>query len=48
MDMEIIRHPGASAIIALTAKEEVMVLKQYRHATGGELKQVLIFEDREP
>lgn len=40
MDMDIIRHPGASAIIALSAEEEVVMLKQYRHAVGGELWEI--------
>ncbi|MDA8141776.1 MAG: NUDIX hydrolase [Desulfobacteraceae bacterium] len=33
-DMEIIRHPGASAIVPLTEDEQVVLLKQYRHAIG--------------
>jgi ADP-ribose pyrophosphatase len=34
LDLEIIRHPGASAIVPLTDKAEVLLLKQYRHAVG--------------
>ncbi len=33
-DMEIIRHPGASAIVPLTEDNKVLMLKQYRHAVG--------------
>lgn len=33
-DMEIIRHPGASAIVPLTDDNNVLMLKQYRHAIG--------------
>jgi ADP-ribose pyrophosphatase len=33
-DLEIIRHPGAAAIVPLTADHQVMMLKQYRHAIG--------------
>jgi ADP-ribose pyrophosphatase len=33
-DMEIIRHPGASAIVPLTDNDEIVLLKQYRHAIG--------------
>lgn len=33
-DMEIIRHPGASAIVPLTGDNNVLMLKQYRHAVG--------------
>jgi ADP-ribose pyrophosphatase len=40
IDMEIIRHPGASAIIPINDKEEVIMLKQYRHATGGSLWEI--------
>ena len=40
MDMDIIRHPGASAIVALNIHEEVIMLKQYRHAVGGELWEI--------
>ena len=32
IDLEVIRHPGASAIVALTEDLQVMMLSQYRHA----------------
>ncbi|MGD9210874.1 MAG: NUDIX hydrolase [Desulfobacteraceae bacterium] len=35
IDLEVIRHPGASAIVALTEKKEILLLKQYRYAVGG-------------
>lgn len=35
LDLEIIRHPGASAIVALTHDRRVVMLKQYRHAVGS-------------
>lgn len=35
LDMEIIRHPGASAIVAMTPKKEILLIKQYRYAVGG-------------
>lgn len=40
LDMEIIRHPGASAIVPLTEKGEVVMLKQYRHAMGDTLWEI--------
>ena len=40
VDMEVIRHPGAAAIVPLTAAGEVIMLKQYRHAVGGELWEI--------
>ena len=35
IDMEIIRHPGAAAIAALTGNQDILMLKQYRHAIGS-------------
>jgi ADP-ribose pyrophosphatase len=35
LDMEIIRHPGASAIVAMTPEKEILLIKQYRYAVGG-------------
>lgn len=35
LDMDIIRHPGAAAIVPLMADGSVLLLKQYRHAVGG-------------
>jgi ADP-ribose pyrophosphatase len=34
LDLEIIRHPGASAVVALTDDDQVLMLRQYRHAVG--------------
>ena len=34
IEMEIIRHPGAAAIAALTDTQEILMLRQYRHAVG--------------
>jgi ADP-ribose pyrophosphatase len=33
-DMEVIRHPGAAAVLGLTAENQILMLKQYRHAIG--------------
>jgi ADP-ribose pyrophosphatase len=35
-NLELIRHPGAAAIVPVTAAGEVLLVRQYRHATGGE------------
>ena len=32
MDVEIVRHPGSVVLIPLTAKGEVILVRQYRHA----------------
>ncbi|HVT61549.1 MAG TPA: NUDIX hydrolase [Thermoanaerobaculia bacterium] len=39
MEVEVIRHPGAAAIVALLG-EEVLLVRQYRYATGGWLLEV--------
>ncbi len=33
-DMDIIRHPGAAAIVPMLSNQELMMIKQYRHAIG--------------
>ena len=35
MELEIVRHPGAAAVVPLTAEGEVILIRQYRHAAGG-------------
>lgn len=40
MSLEIVRHPGASAVAALDAQLRVTLLRQYRHAVGGYLWEV--------
>jgi 8-oxo-dGTP pyrophosphatase MutT (NUDIX family) len=35
IDLEIVRHPGGAAAVALNAKGEVCLLRQYRHVAGG-------------
>jgi 8-oxo-dGTP pyrophosphatase MutT (NUDIX family) len=35
VELAVIRHPGASAIVALDASNNVAMLSQYRHAIGG-------------
>lgn len=39
-ELEIITHPGAAAIVPLTSSREVVLLRQYRHATGEWLLEV--------
>lgn len=34
-DMDVIRHPGAAAIVPVTDDGHILMLKQYRHAIGG-------------
>lgn len=40
MELEIVRHPGASAIAAIDDRGAVTLLRQYRHAVGGYLWEV--------
>jgi ADP-ribose pyrophosphatase len=40
IDLAVIRHPGASAIVALDADGAIPLLTQYRHAFGGWLKEI--------
>ncbi|MCW5891610.1 MAG: NUDIX hydrolase [bacterium] len=35
--LEVIRHPGASAVVAVDAADAVVLIHQYRHAAGGYL-----------
>jgi ADP-ribose pyrophosphatase len=35
LDLEIVRHPGGAAVVALDDNEQVCLLRQYRHASGG-------------
>ena len=34
MDVEVVRHPGSVVLIPLTANNEVILVRQYRHAIG--------------
>jgi ADP-ribose pyrophosphatase len=33
--LEIVRHPGGAAVVAIDARNRICVLRQYRHAAGG-------------
>ena len=39
-ELDVIRHPGASAIVAMDAAQQVLLLRQYRHAVGGYLWEI--------
>jgi ADP-ribose pyrophosphatase len=38
--LEVIRHPGACAMVALTDAGNVLLVRQYRHAAGGYILEV--------
>ncbi len=35
LPLEIVRHPGGAAVVAIDAEDRVCLLRQYRHAAGG-------------
>jgi len=35
VELEIVRHPGGAAVVALDERQHVCLLRQYRHAGGG-------------
>jgi ADP-ribose pyrophosphatase len=39
-ELELIRHPGAAAMVPLTENGDVLLVRQYRHATGGWILEV--------
>ena len=38
--LEIVHHPGAAAVVPFLSPDEVLLVRQYRHATGGYLLEV--------
>lgn len=38
--LDIVEHPGASAIVPFVSEREVLLIRQYRHATGGFILEV--------
>lgn len=39
-DLEIIRHPGASAVVPFVTDDEVLLIRQFRYATKGFILEV--------
>lgn len=35
MQLEIVKHPGGAAVLAVNAQDQVCIIKQFRHAAGG-------------
>ena len=35
IDLEIVRHPGAAAVVPVKDNDTVVLIKQFRHAAGG-------------
>jgi ADP-ribose pyrophosphatase len=40
VDLAIIRHPGAAAVVALDTDGTITLLTQYRHAVGGWIREI--------
>ena len=40
IDLDIVRHPGAAAVVPFVSQSEVLLIRQYRFATGGTLWEV--------
>ncbi len=40
LELEMIRHPGASAIVPFVNDEEILIIRQFRHAAGGMIYEV--------
>jgi ADP-ribose pyrophosphatase len=40
LELPVIRHPGASAIVAIDTDNRIALLTQYRHAVGGWLREI--------
>ena len=36
VDLNVVRHPGASAIVPFINDDNLIILRQYRHAVGGQ------------
>jgi ADP-ribose pyrophosphatase len=39
-DLEMVRHPGASAIVPFVTDDEILLIRQFRYATGGFIYEV--------
>jgi len=40
VELDIIRHPGASAVVPFVSDRDVLLIRQYRHAAGGTILEV--------
>ena len=40
VELDIVHHPGASAVVPFLSDREVLLIRQFRHATGGEILEV--------
>ena len=40
VELEVVRHPGAAAVVPFVSPEEILLIHQHRHATGGRIWEV--------
>jgi len=40
IELDIVRHPGASAVVPFLSDDRVLLIRQYRHAAGGTILEV--------
>jgi ADP-ribose pyrophosphatase len=40
LDIDIVHHPGAAAVVPFVSDREVLLIRQYRHAAGGMILEV--------
>jgi ADP-ribose pyrophosphatase len=40
LDLDVVRHPGAAAVVPFVSERDVLLIRQYRHAAGGMLLEV--------
>jgi ADP-ribose pyrophosphatase len=40
LDLDIVHHPGAAAVVPFVSDREVLLIRQYRHAVGGMILEV--------
>jgi len=40
VELDVVRHPGAAAVVPFESAERVLLIRQYRHAAGGTIWEV--------
>ena len=40
LELDIVRHPGAAAVVPFVSAHDVLLIRQYRHAAGGMILEV--------
>ena len=40
VDLDVVRHPGAAAVVPFETEQSVLLIRQFRHATGGTIWEV--------